>query len=93
MTRILPILAALVIADAAKVTAALRALISERLDSLVSDGWLTTAQRDARLACFDGAPSCKGGAGPAWRSSGCGDHAHRTARGVVKLAEPLRSRG
>jgi shikimate kinase len=50
--------------DAAKVTAALRALISERLDSLVSDGWLTTAQRDARLACFDGAPSCKGGAGP-----------------------------
>jgi hypothetical protein len=46
--------------DPAKVTAALRALIAERLDSLVGDGWLTTAQRDAKLACFDGAPSCKG---------------------------------
>jgi hypothetical protein len=50
--------------DAAKVTAALRALIAERLDSLVSDGWLTTARRDAKLACYDGASSCKGGAGP-----------------------------
>jgi hypothetical protein len=50
--------------DAAKVTAALRALIAERLDSLVGDGWLTTVQRDAKLACFDGAASCKRGAGP-----------------------------
>jgi hypothetical protein len=44
----------------AKVTAAVRALIAERLDSLVRDGWLTPEQRDGKLACFDGAPSCKG---------------------------------
>jgi hypothetical protein len=50
--------------DAGKVTAALRALIAERLDSLVDDGWLTTAQRDAKLACYDGASSCKRRDGP-----------------------------
>jgi hypothetical protein len=46
--------------DASKVTAALRALIKERMDSLVSQGWMTTGQEDAKLACFDGASSCKG---------------------------------
>ena len=31
------------------VTAAVRALVKERLDSLVEDGWLTAEQRDKRL--------------------------------------------
>jgi hypothetical protein len=47
--------------DAAKVTAALRALIKQRMDSLVSQGWMTTDQENAKLACYDGSPSCKGG--------------------------------
>jgi hypothetical protein len=34
----------------AAVTAGVQALVKERLDSLVQDGWLTTAQRDKRLA-------------------------------------------
>ena len=32
------------------VTAAVQALVKERLDSLVEDGWLTAEQRDKRLA-------------------------------------------
>ena len=32
------------------VTAAVKALVKERLDSLVEDGWLTAEQRDKRLA-------------------------------------------
>jgi hypothetical protein len=44
----------------ADVTAALRALVAERLDSLVHDGWLTTDRRDAELACFDDASRCAG---------------------------------
>jgi hypothetical protein len=36
-----------------RVTAAMRALLAERLDSLVEDGWLTAAERDARLKRFD----------------------------------------
>jgi len=34
--------------DAAKVTAAVKALVKQRLDSLVKDGWLTQAQADKR---------------------------------------------
>jgi hypothetical protein len=34
----------------AAVTGAVSALVKERLDSLVADGWLTAAQRDKRLA-------------------------------------------
>jgi hypothetical protein len=30
--------------------AAVQALVKERLDSLVEDGWLTAAQRDQRLS-------------------------------------------
>jgi hypothetical protein len=44
----------------ADVTAALRALVAERLDSLAGDGWLTAARRDAELACFDDASRCAG---------------------------------
>jgi hypothetical protein len=36
--------------DPAAVTGAVGALVKERLDSLVADGWLTAAQRDKRLA-------------------------------------------
>jgi hypothetical protein len=46
--------------DASTVTAALRALVAERLDSLVRDGWLTSERRDAELACFDDASACAG---------------------------------
>lgn len=35
--------------EPAAVTAAVRALVKERLDSLVEDGWLTAEQRDKRL--------------------------------------------
>ncbi len=42
------------------VTAALRALVAERLGSLVSQGWITTERRDAELACFDDATKCQG---------------------------------
>jgi hypothetical protein len=35
---------------AEQVTAAVRALVKERLDSLVEDGWLTAEQRDKRLS-------------------------------------------
>ena len=45
---------------AADVTAALRALVAQRLDSLVRDGWLTSERRDAELACFDDASRCAG---------------------------------
>ena len=34
----------------AAVTAAVQALVKERLDSLVEDGWLTAEQRDKRLS-------------------------------------------
>ena len=34
----------------AAVTAAVKALVKERLDSLVEDGWLTAEQRDKRLS-------------------------------------------
>jgi predicted type IV restriction endonuclease len=43
-----------------RVTAAMRALLAERLDSLVEDGWLTAAERDARLKCFDDPSACRG---------------------------------
>jgi hypothetical protein len=46
--------------DSAEVTAALRVLVAERLDSLVQDGWLTGGRRDAELACFDDASRCAG---------------------------------
>jgi hypothetical protein len=36
--------------EPAAVTNAVNALVKERLDSLVADGWLTAAQRDKRLA-------------------------------------------
>lgn len=36
--------------EPAAVTGAVDALVKERLDSLVEDGWLTAAQRDQRLA-------------------------------------------
>jgi hypothetical protein len=36
--------------EPAAVTGAVQALVKERLDSLVADGWLTAAQRDKRLA-------------------------------------------
>ncbi len=45
---------------AADVTVALRALVAQRLDSLVRDGWLTSERRDAELACFDDASRCAG---------------------------------
>jgi hypothetical protein len=45
---------------ASDVTAALRALVAQRLDSLVHDGWLTSDRRDAELACFDDASDCAG---------------------------------
>jgi hypothetical protein len=44
----------------ADVTAALRALVAERLGALVSEGWITTGRRDAELACFDDATNCRG---------------------------------
>jgi hypothetical protein len=44
----------------AGVTAALRALVAERLGALVSTGWITTDRRDAELACFDDATKCQG---------------------------------
>jgi chromosome segregation ATPase len=50
--------------DASKVTAALRTLIKQRMDSLVSQGWMSTDQENAKLACYDGSSSCKGGPGP-----------------------------
>jgi hypothetical protein len=46
--------------SASDVTAALRALVAERLGSLVSQGWITTDRRDAELACFDDATKCQG---------------------------------
>jgi hypothetical protein len=46
--------------SAADVTAALRALVAQRLDSLVQDGWLTAGRRAAELGCFDDAASCSG---------------------------------
>jgi uncharacterized protein YaiL (DUF2058 family) len=36
--------------EPAAVTAAVQALVKERLDSLVEDGWLTAEQRDQRLS-------------------------------------------
>jgi hypothetical protein len=42
------------------VSAALRALVAERLGSLVAQGWITTGRRDAELACFDDATRCQG---------------------------------
>jgi hypothetical protein len=48
----------------ADVTAALRALVAERLGSLVSQGWITTDRRDAELACFDAAAGCQRGMRP-----------------------------
>jgi hypothetical protein len=45
---------------ASDVTAALRALVAERLGALVSEGWITTGRRDAELACFDDAADCQG---------------------------------
>jgi hypothetical protein len=36
--------------EPAAVTGAVQALVKERLDSLVADGWLTAAQRDKRVA-------------------------------------------
>jgi hypothetical protein len=44
----------------ADVTAALRALVAQRLDSLVSDGWVTAERRDALLGCYDDAGQCQG---------------------------------
>jgi hypothetical protein len=46
--------------SASDVTAALRALVAERLGSLVSEGWITSDRRDAALACFDDAAKCQG---------------------------------
>jgi len=34
--------------------------VAERLDALVSEGWITTGRRDAELACFDDAARCQG---------------------------------
>jgi hypothetical protein len=42
------------------VTAALRALVAERLAGLVSEGWIAAGRRDAELACFDDATKCQG---------------------------------
>ncbi len=36
--------------EPAAVTAGVQALVKERLDSLVEDGWLTAEQRDKRLS-------------------------------------------
>jgi hypothetical protein len=58
-----------------RVTAAMRALLAERLDSLVEDGWLTAAERDARLKCFDDRGACRGAA----VRGGAGPH-HRLGR-------------
>lgn len=49
---------------AADVTAALRALVAERLDSLVTEGWVTADRRSALLACFDDAARCGPGTRP-----------------------------
>jgi hypothetical protein len=40
------------------VTAALRALVAERLDSLVTQSWITADRRTALLACFDDTAKC-----------------------------------
>jgi hypothetical protein len=45
-------------------TAALRALVAERLDSLVTQGWLTADRRTALLACFDDTAQCGRGTRP-----------------------------
>jgi len=42
----------------AAVTAALRALVAERLDSLVAQNWITADRRAALLACFDDTAKC-----------------------------------
>lgn len=41
-----------------RVIAAARSLIAERLDDLVADGWLSAAERDTALACFDDPGTC-----------------------------------
>jgi hypothetical protein len=46
------------------VTAALRALVAERLDSLVTQGWVTADRRTALLACFDATSRCDKGTRP-----------------------------
>ena len=50
--------------SAADVTAALRALVAERLDALVAQGWATADRRSALLACFDDAAHCGAGTRP-----------------------------
>jgi hypothetical protein len=48
----------------ADVTAALRALVAERLDSLVAQRWITADRRAALLACFDDTAKCARGTRP-----------------------------
>jgi len=42
----------------ARVTAAARSLLEERLDDLVQDGWLSATERTAALGCFDDPGTC-----------------------------------
>jgi hypothetical protein len=46
--------------EPAKVTAALRSLLAQRLDRAVGRGRLAAGDRDAVLACFDDASKCQG---------------------------------
>jgi len=58
--RLAPDLSAELALEPAKVTAALRTLLGQRLDRAVARGRLTPAGRDAALACFDDASKCQG---------------------------------
>jgi len=58
--RLVPDLADELGLEPARVTAALRTLLGQRLDRAVARGRLTSAGRDAALACFDDASQCQG---------------------------------
>jgi hypothetical protein len=58
--RLAPALAAELKLEPARVTAALRTILAERLDRAVTRGRLTADGRAAALACFDDASKCQG---------------------------------
>jgi hypothetical protein len=58
--RLAPRLAAKLHVEPAKVIAALRTVLADRLDRAVARGRLTAAGRAAALACFDDASKCRG---------------------------------
>jgi hypothetical protein len=58
--RVAPALAAELGLEPAKVIAALRSLLAERLDRAVTRGRLSADDRAAVLACFDDQSKCQG---------------------------------